>query len=157
MPGTPAPELERLLRKTTLELHPTLGSCWIWDGSTSELGYGHIRAADGRMAKVHRLGFKLLRGHYPEPVSDHRCSRPPCWNPDHLEGVTQLVNIRRSRGNAAKTHCPKGHPYDDENTYWVQNRQRPHLWLRKCRACVLARGGWPGRRRNRQRRSAPAR
>lgn len=29
----------------------------------------------------------------------------------------------------SKTHCPKGHPYDQANTYW----QRGH---RKCRACL---------------------
>lgn len=32
--------------------------------------------------------------------------------------------------NRDKTHCPKGHPYDEENTYWEKNRRG-----RQCLAC----------------------
>lgn len=48
---------------------------------------------------------------------------------------------------ASRTHCPAGHPYDEENTY------RRADGSRKCRAChriraraVAAERGWrPGR------------
>jgi hypothetical protein len=43
--------------------------------------------------------------------------------------------------NAAKTHCPQGHPYDEGNTYVWSGRRR-------CRTCELAR-----RRGGRSRRS----
>ena len=33
--------------------------------------------------------------------------------------------------NRAKTHCPKGHPYDAANTYAVYGRRR-------CKACARA-------------------
>ena len=36
------------------------------------------------------------------------------------------------RLNAAKTHCPQGHAYDEANTYVYKRR-------RYCRACVLVR------------------
>jgi hypothetical protein len=39
-------------------------------------------------------------------------------NPDHLEPVTTKTNLQRSPlAYANRTHCPKGHPYDSENTY----------------------------------------
>jgi hypothetical protein len=44
---------------------------------------------------------------------------------------------RRARGlrphpNAVKTHCPEGHPYDEENTYII-----PSTGGRMCRICIL--------------------
>lgn len=37
-------------------------------------------------------------------------------------------------GNAEKTHCPKGHPYDEENTYWFRHNVTGNP-ARKCLAC----------------------
>ena len=42
-----------------------------------------------------------------------------------------------SRHNSAKTRCFRGHPYDEENTRWV-NRPDGKVW-RVCRACELVR------------------
>lgn len=54
--------------------------------------------------------------------------------PDHLEAVAFAENIHRGNGlaaeNAAKTHCPQGHPYDEANTYVT-----PEGW-RVCRECL---------------------
>lgn len=33
--------------------------------------------------------------------------------------------------NAAKTHCPSGHPYNEENTRWTKNNRS-----RICRICA---------------------
>ncbi|MFC3348222.1 hypothetical protein ACFOOM_12465 [Streptomyces echinoruber] len=42
-------------------------------------------------------------------------------NPYHLDPVPNAVNVLRgesfSAANAAKTECPEGHPYSQENTY----------------------------------------
>lgn len=40
--------------------------------------------------------------------------------------------IHGTNGKTAKTHCPQGHPYDEENTRWYRNH-------RYCRACHSAR------------------
>lgn len=38
-----------------------------------------------------------------------------------------------------KTHCPKGHPYDEANTMLRKNTARGKVYiLRTCRACYLA-------------------
>lgn len=71
-----------------------------------------------------------------EDELDHLCSNRSCVNGDHLEDAPHEVNVRRGRGGenwAAKTHCPQGHPYDEENTNLYQGR-------RYCRKCGTERG-----------------
>jgi hypothetical protein len=57
-------------------------------------------------------------------------------NPQHMEPVPRRVNVLRGVGfcarNAIATHCPAGHPYDEQNTY-----VRKEGW-RDCRACRCA-------------------
>jgi HNH endonuclease len=69
----------------------------------------------------------------------HRCRNKGCVNPFHLEVVTVLShrNYHRSEipmaaANKAKTHCPRGHEYTAENTYFSQ---RLNSVMRHCRAC----------------------
>jgi hypothetical protein len=44
-----------------------------------------------------------------------------------------------SHGNASKTHCAYGHPYDPANTYYTPTGER------RCRACRRARVAWARR------------
>jgi hypothetical protein len=39
------------------------------------------------------------------------------------------------KNNGKATHCPKGHPYDEDNIYW----DGPEKTWRKCRSCCVAR------------------
>ena len=54
--------------------------------------------------------------------------------PGHLDPVTLRGNILRGEGlaaiNARKTHCKRGHPFDEENTYVFSDGRR------QCKACV---------------------
>lgn len=52
--------------------------------------------------------------------------------------------------NASKTHCPSGHPYDDENTYHVPG-VKPH---RTCRRCVYERNREIREKKQAERKSA---
>lgn len=111
--------------------------CWVWAGGT--FWFGHGRFSLGRKTVMaHRFAYELLVGPIPEGlVLDHLCSNPPCVNPAHLEPVTSSENVRRGRGATAmreKTHCPQGHPYDEQNTY-----RRPSGG-RICRECSRAAG-----------------
>ncbi len=114
--------------------------CWNWRGATAH-GYGSIwSAVTRRDEEAHRVSYELYRGPIPAGLHlDHmfRCGRQ-CINPWHLEAVTQAENNRRSdrmvRLQRAKTHCPKGHPYDEANTYWLKNPRR-----RDCRTCMIQR------------------
>jgi hypothetical protein len=61
------------------------------------------------------------------------CRVTLCVRPDHLEPVTPKVNTNRGINHEVTvTHCPKGHPYDEENT---RIARRPRGTYRLCRAC----------------------
>jgi len=113
--------------------------CWPWTACRSSDGYGHIRI-EGSVYKAHRVVYELMVGPIPVGLEiDHLCRNRACVRPDHLEPVTKTTNVRRGLAmvngaqNAAKTHCPAGHPYDAENTR--VGRTRMGIAYRVCRTC----------------------
>lgn len=89
------------------------------------------------MVKGHRLVYEQERGPIPPGMTiDHLCRRRNCQRIEHLEVVTRKENTARGEGPSAqhsrKTHCPKGHPYNSENTRVYKGR-------RYCIACDKAR------------------
>ncbi len=118
--------------------------CWPWTASSNGRGYGQINVkSDGRWRHVyaHRVAYELLVGPIPEGLTLDNvvawgCTTTLCCNPLHLEAVTHAENVKRGESgqyNTRKTHCPSGHPYDDQNTY-VTPRGR-----RLCRTCRIGR------------------
>ncbi len=101
-------------------VHPTLRTrCWLWTGAkntTSSGQYGRFRGPQSRMTPPHRYSWELAHGPTNAPAIDHLCRVTLCVNPAHLQPVTDRDNVLRGEGpaarNAAKTHCPQGHPYD---------------------------------------------
>src|SRR5688500_2605127 len=72
-------------------------ACWLWLGGKSGTGYGMFNFQD-KAWLVHRLAYTLLRGEIPTPlVIDHLCRTLACVNPDHLEPVTFVENLRRGK------------------------------------------------------------
>lgn len=107
--------------------------CWLWTGTLNNGGYGMFWF-DGGTVTAHRWSYEHHKGPLGDKVVDHLCRVRHCVNPEHLEAVTQQENQMRgpttkAAMNAAKTHCPKGHPYDEVNTY------RDKQGRRSCIAC----------------------
>lgn len=106
--------------------------CWLWRGTVRSDGYGAIQI-HGEQWRAHRLMWVLMRGGIPNGMEiDHLCRTRACVNPQHMEVVTHRENCRRGSGwagqHARKTHCPKGHAYDEANTYRRDT-------MRYCRQC----------------------
>lgn len=109
--------------------------CWPWRGSPNRGGYGWFAIEFGRGIAPHRYAYQTVVGPIPDGLQvDHRCRNRVCVNPAHLEPVTPGENQRRADValgiRTAVTHCPKGHPYDEANTYI-----RPPNGARVCREC----------------------
>ena len=106
--------------------------CVEWQGAKSERGYGR-KGVNGFVWYVHRWVMAQVHGEdaIKGKVVMHLCDNPACFRYDHLQIGTQSENMRdwsEKFDNAAKTHCPQGHEYTDENTYRYRNG-------RVCRAC----------------------
>lgn len=114
--------------------------CWLWLASLNN-GYGQLGIGRHGMIRAFRLAYEKLVGPVPEGLElDHviarGCVGKLCCNPLHLEPITHRENTLRGVGptarNAAKTHCPAGHPYAGDNLHRTARG-------RFCRACQRAR------------------
>lgn len=127
------------LESTTKRLYAKVDrtdECWLWTGSTTPNGYGHIYVS-GQHPTAHSVAWVLDTG-LDLPVGivvDHLCRTRSCVNPEHLEAVTYRENTLRGNAtgngehNRRKTECPRGHPYAGENLITTKRG-------RDCRTCA---------------------
>jgi len=110
--------------------------CWLWIASKTTNGYGKFSIAR-RLHPAHRVAWEALNGEVPCGLEmDHRCRTRCCVNPAHLEAVKHKTNVRRGTAGdaqAARSHCPSGHPYDATNT--SIHLRRGMMTYRRCRQC----------------------
>jgi hypothetical protein len=72
------------------------GDCWVWRGAVDRYGYGKATINHVRHI-AHRVAYELMVGPIPEGLTlDHLCRNTLCVNPDHLDPVTNRVNIQRA-------------------------------------------------------------
>ncbi len=138
--------------KTLLaRMEPQPNGCIYLTGSPDSGGYSRI-GVNGKAKVGHRAAYEHFVGPIPDGMDvGHRChdlAQPPCnlrsacphrrcVNPEHLELQTHRDNCiaspnTRASINASRTHCPKGHPYDEANTLIDSHGSRV------CRICKRA-------------------
>ena len=130
-----SPVLDRIKAKIMEQPGPLKSPCWIWMGSLSGPGYAQIRITEDRRSwrvLVHRWMYEHHFG-APPPGADvhHKCDRPRCVNPAHLDAVTHRENIRKTTNQ--RTHCKHGHPLSGDNVRLASDGRRC------CRACSYRR------------------
>jgi hypothetical protein len=115
--------------------------CREWPGAKWTNGYGRLHSGrDGSEDRAHVSAFLTVYGPLlPGMMVCHTCDNPPCYEPRHLfagsNSTNQLDAVAKGRhGQTRKTHCPKGHPYDEQNTYIRPGRRG----CRECRKRVKA-------------------
>jgi len=109
-----------------------VSECWEWQAGKSIGGYGvaHIRRIK---TYAHRYAYEMLRAEIPDGLHlDHLCRNRACVNPWHLEPVTAKVNASRTP-KAMKTHCIRGHAFNESNTKIRKNGTRG------CKKCNVIR------------------
>jgi len=120
---------DRFLTKYSID---STTECWIWDGCRDQDGYGQFHYQ--KTVRAHRFIYEYIYGPIPDGMTvHHNCGIRECVNPDHLELLSCRDNVLQNGGptaiNAAKTHCKRGHSFDEPNTYVDKYGHRT------CRAC----------------------
>lgn len=124
--------------------------CWFWTGTMNRPnGYGRFYY-QRRMQVAHRISYEWESG----PVSsgeelDHLCRNRNCVRPSHLEPVTHRENVLRGESPVAlaaiKTHCARGHEFNEKNTNYdaggrncrICHRERCRLYRQRDREEVV--------------------
>ena len=107
--------------------------CHIWMGKVTQSGYGAVRTGvKDNYYIVHRALYEKYVGEIPDGFQiHHMCHERLCVNPNHLM-VLSAADHTRLHGNfrhlALKTHCKRGHLYDEENTHMY----RGHRICKEC-------------------------
>ena len=112
---------------------------WLWHKAINDSGYALISVSHSVMIRAHRFSYEHFVGKIPEGLDiDHICRVRNCVNPKHLRPLTHRDNILCGKNvmatNSQKTHCPKGHPYNAENTAMRRLSGRNHPF-RRCKVC----------------------
>ena len=106
-----------------------MSECILYHGHINAYGYGIYNGKGVISGYVHRQAFYDANGYLPDAprIVGHLCEVRNCYNPEHLVDQTQRENVRQYTDRIKE--CPKGHAYDEENTYIRKSGAR------KCRAC----------------------
>jgi HNH endonuclease len=111
--------------------------CWLWTAGKLNGVYGQFIGKMPQAKLAHRFAYEILIGEIPVDCELHHvCKNKSCVRPDP-EHVVLVMSTNHpdklSVINQNKTHCSRGHPFDDTNTVvYVRQDGRSH---RDCKIC----------------------
>lgn len=113
--------------------------CWLWEGYSPNGRYGAMGWRGKKRVLSHIVSYEIHCGEVPKgKFLDHKCRNTFCVNPDHLEPVTHIVNVRRGKLASSPT-CKHGHLYANGFEYYIRPREGTRY--RRCLTCYKIR--WP--------------
>lgn len=81
-----------------IEDHGFETPCHVWKRSIDGNGYGRVGSRPGQSTFAHVVAWESINGPVPNGLQlDHLCRVRSCVNPEHLEPVTGIENLRRGR------------------------------------------------------------
>jgi hypothetical protein len=121
---------DRILRHVVAD---STGGCWNWSSAKNGKGYS-ILTVHRQTVLAHRLSLLIFKGPFdPACDVDHLCRNPSCVNPEHLEAVSHLENVRRGESfGRLLPVCRNGHEYPIDAPIRFDSRGRTY---RQCRSC----------------------
>jgi len=126
-----------------------INNCWIWTGKLNYDGYGSIKV-DKKMKKVHRISYEYFKEIIPEGLEiDHLCKNRACCNPNHLETVTHIENLKRQRKirNSNESWCSKCKGFLPKENF-SKNKSTWRGLANQCKICENKRNKEYYRRKN---------
>lgn len=145
------PVLERFFDKVVID---AATGCWNFTSSISKTNNGRFYY-NYKCRDAYKIGYILMGGEIPAGYDlHHTCENRLCVNPEHLLPVTRATHYGEltphhiAYKNKRKTHCPKGHPYTEDNL--VTSLRHQGRW---CRICAVQRSN-DCQKRKRQREKA---
>jgi hypothetical protein len=85
---------------------------------------------------AHRYAYEIVNGKIPDNHHvHHKCRTRDCYNPKHLQALTPAEHLLKGDTvvvrNIAKTHCIRGHSFDNTNTGYQRDGSRACLACRR--------------------------
>lgn len=149
----------RLTAKKTWDDYPppvrdAVSGCLRWQGTHHSAGYGLVGREYAHIVAYERDVGPVPEGMELDHVAKRGCLYRDCVETAHLEPVTHAENLKRSQkilDQMARTHCPHGHEYTEENT---RRRVTPSGGVkRECRTCTRLRNRENARKRRQAKKS----
>jgi DNA-binding transcriptional ArsR family regulator len=104
--------------------------CWDWQGAKNNAGYGCFHL-NGKFWMAHRFMYRIKTGEeIPSGlVVRHKCNRPVCCNPNHLDIGTPLDNSRDRDSKGRNRRIAGARKRDAEMVRLIQEKEPRGLMI----------------------------
>ena len=131
---------DRFIQKAFEKRIKRTESCWYFTKLNGEVIHDYPKFMwKGVSVHACRVSYLMYHGDVPDGMKLHRsCGNGGCINPEHIEAISDrelaLRVVDKGRNPwSMKTHCLRGHEFNEQNTRVRMVNGRPN---RSCKACT---------------------